>query len=383
MTHLLVTASLSLTHIAAIATQFAGRGQVTAVQPFGSGNINDTYLATFIPSPNSPEERFILQRINTHVFRQPHLIMQNMRVFTEHVRSRLACDPLSADCSWQVPRVLLTRDGKDHWIDTNGEFWRAISFIEGAETFDTIQDTEHATSIGYSLGTFHRLVSDLTPHALADTLEGFHITPNYVQQYEQVLATPIHAPTQENALEVAYCHQFISDRKEWAHVLETAKTAGKLPMRTIHGDPKINNVMFDKNTRQAVSIIDLDTIKPGLVHYDIGDCLRSACNVLGEETEDWESVKFDPNLCHAILCGYLAEAQAFLTPSDYEYLFDAIRLIAFELGLRFFADYLAGNPYFKVKHPSHNLTRALVQFKLTESIEAQASTIHTLIQDLK
>jgi hypothetical protein len=130
-------------------------------------------------------------------------------------------------------------------------------------------------------------------------------------------------------------------------------------------------------------MVDLDTVKPGLVHYDIGDCLRSGCNPLGEETGDWEAVRFEPELCRAMLTGYLSLAQDFLTENDYAYLYDAIRLLTFELGLRFFTDYLAGNVYFKARHPEHNLVRALVQFKLTEKIESQAATIGAIIRDLR
>jgi hypothetical protein len=135
--------------------------------------------------------------------------------------------------------------------------------------------------------------------------------------------------------------------------------------------------------RSTTSCLTLPPVKPGLVHYDIGDCLRSACNPLGEETERWEQVQFETDLGEAILRGYLTASGGFLTTNDRDYLYDAIRLIAFELGLRFFTDYLAGNVYFKVKYPHHNLARALVQFKLTESIELQASTLHTLLQNLK
>ena len=133
--------------------------------------------------------------------------------------------------------------------------------------------------------------------------------------------------------------------------------------------------MLDTATGRAVGLVDLDTVKPGLVHYDIGDCLRSGGNPLGEETEDWEMVRFEPELGRAMLHGYLSRARDFLTETDYAYLYDAIRLIAFELGLRFFTDYLAGNVYFKARHPEHNLARALVQFKLTESIESQETAI--------
>nr|NIT41161.1 phosphotransferase [Gammaproteobacteria bacterium] len=188
---------------------------------------------------------------------------------------------------------------------------------------------------------------------------------------------PVKAP------EVNYCLQFVTERNAWAHVLETAKGQGRLRLRPIHGDPKVNNVMMDINTGQAISIVDLDTVKPGLIHYDVGDCLRSGCNPLGEETERWEEVRFDPDLCQAILQGYISIAREFLTDNDYDYLYDAIRLITFELGLRFFTDYLEDNVYFKAKHPEHNLARALVQFKLTESIESQETAIRAIIKEIR
>ncbi len=356
-----------------IANQFTLQGMVTNVQPFGSGNINDTFLVT----TDSPSH-FILQRINTQVFPQPQLVMQNMRVLTEHVHNRLQLTPL--DRRWEVPRVLLTKNGQDHCTDNDGSFWRAISFIESSQSFDRMENTECAKEIGYALGMFHNLIGDLPPTQLADTLEGFHITPLYLQHYETVLAS---YRSDNLSSEVRYGLEFVRDRASWAHVLEDAKAQGQLPLRLMHGDPKINNVMFDTGTNKAVSMIDLDTVKPGLIHYDLGDCLRSGCNPAGEETEDWQNVNFDTSICESILQGYLSVAKAFLTENDYAYMYDAIRLIAFELGIRFFTDYLAGNVYFKVKHPEHNLIRALVQFKLTESIESQETTIRKIIQDMK
>jgi len=274
--------------------------------------------------------------------------------------------------------VILTQAGQDYWRDSNGSVWRAISFIDGAESFDQMQSVAQAEEVGYALGMFHNLISDLEPERLADTLEGFHITPQYLRQYKNRLATASHRSS-----EVHYCQKFIDDRQDLAHVLERAKTQKKLPIRLMHGDPKVNNIMFDRRTEKAVSVVDLDTVKPGLVHYDIGDCLRSGCNPIGEETEQWELVAFEADLCQGLLQGYLSVARAFLTENDYLYLYDAIRLLAFELGLRFFTDHLAGNVYFKVKHPEHNLIRALVQFKLAESIEAQEKLIRALIRDLR
>ncbi|MGB8990988.1 MAG: aminoglycoside phosphotransferase family protein [Desulfobaccales bacterium] len=362
-------------HPAAVAAQFTPQGQVRDIRAHGRGNVHDTFLVTVA---GADEKHFILQRLNTGVFRRPALVMANIRVVSQHVHQRLAQPPIGSGRRWEVPRVLLTREGRDHVLDPAGSFWRALSFIEAAQTTDIIKDTAQAREVGYALGRFHGLLSDLAVGKLADTLPGFHVTPGYLRHYDEILAHHGAPPSPE----VNFCLEFVRARRAWATVLEDARAQGKLGLRPIHGDPKVNNVMLDTATGQAVAMVDLDTVKPGLVHYDIGDCLRSGCNPVGEETEAWERVRFEPELGRAILHGYLGMAKDFLSANDHAYLYDAIRLLAFELGLRFFTDYLAGNIYFKARHRDHNLARALVQFKLTESIEAQAAAIGAIIKDL-
>jgi len=360
-----------LHHYASIAKQFALQRRVLEVHEFGNGNINDTYLVT---TDFNEEPHFILQRINQQVFKQPKLIMKNMCIFTEHMRKRARED----GHLWEMPRVLKTIEGQDFYLDDENNFWRAISYVEGARSFDTIISTDHAREVGHALGTFQHLISDLPVETLSDTLEGFHITPRYLEQYDRTLS---HNGFASNA-EVRWAKEFVAARRKWAHVIEDARVQGKLQLRPVHGDPKVNNVMIQEGTGRAISLVDLDTVKPGLIHYDIGDCMRSGCNPLGEETEQWEAVCFDPEIGEAILTGYLTQARNFLTTADYEYLFDSIRLLAFELGVRFFTDHLSGNVYFKVRHPQHNLLRALVQFKLSESIEAHETDIRNIIQSM-
>ena len=380
-----------------IAQQFVRHGIVISVNPLGNGNINSTFLVKVRPAAiglasSTAPAKFVLQRINAQVFRQPELVIQNMAVLSAHLTEQ----GVSPDRRWETPIILPTQTGENYWRDSAGEYWRAISFIENAQPLETVQNTAHAEEIGYGLAMFHRLISTLDVDSLADTLEGFHITPNYLTDFERYFAgeaLPLRAQSEDltqvnySALNTEieqrqYCLDFIAQRREWAHVLENAKASDQLKLRPIHGDPKVNNILIGKDGR-AVSLIDLDTFKPGLIHYDIGDCLRSGCNRLGEETEDWQNVVFDLDLAKAMLRGYLSLASDFLTEPDYAYLYDSIRLIAFELGLRFFTDYLAQNVYFKVKHRRHNLTRSLVQFKLTESIEQQAHQLKDIIQALK
>lgn len=358
-----------------IAQQFSPSGSVTDVRELGNGNINDTYLVS-TDAALTQEPQFVLQRINTQVFRHPLLIMQNMRRITDHMHRR-AREHVSPQ-RWEMPRVLSACDGRDFYIDPQGSFWRAISYVHGTRSFETITDPALAREVGYALGTFQYLISDLAIEQLADTLEGFHIMPQYMKQFDQAFSKNGF----KASAEVKHCLRFVEQRRAIAHVLEHARAQGRLRLRPVHGDPKVNNVMIDQVTGHAVSLVDLDTVKPGLVHYDIGDCMRSGCNRLGEETERWEAVEFDPELGAAILEGYLAQARRFLTNADYEYLYDSIRLLTFELGVRFFADYLAGNVYFKTRHPEHNLHRALVQFQLTQSIEEHETDLRRMVQEI-
>jgi Ser/Thr protein kinase RdoA (MazF antagonist) len=366
-----------LGNLITIAEQFVPAGRVTNVREYGAGNVNDTYLVAVV---GGPFDHFVLQRINQRVFRRPELIVLNIRTFTRHVQARLTRQELDAGRRWELPHLIPANDGVDYYVDAEGEFWRAITFIGASRSCPKVESADHAREVGYALGRFHSLISDLPTEALYDTLEGFHIAPRYLAHYDDVLAKngfPSLSP------QVRHGFEFVEERRAWVSVLEDALARNRLVLRPIHGDPKVDNVMIDQTTGQAVSIVDLDTVKPGLVHYDIGDCLRSCCNSLGEETRDLDAVCFETGLCRTILQGYRAASNGFLCESDYDYVYDAIRLLAFELGLRFFTDYLEGNVYFKARHPEHNLWRALVQFRLTASIEAQAREIRAIVDDLR
>ena len=363
---------------ALIAPKFDVAGRVVTVAPTGDGNVNDTYMAIF--RTTFSEERIIVQRINKRVFKRPEYIMQNMRVLTEHVHRRIEAEADTADRIWQLPRVIPAKDGQDFVIDDAGEYWRAITLIASAHSFGQVQSIEHAHEAGFVLGQFQRLISDLEVTQLYDTLEGFHITPGYLKLLDDALETESGQKRLNASSEAQRCYGFVQKRREWCSVLENAREAHELYLRPIHGDPKISNIMIDDATGKGTCIVDLDTVKPGLIHYDFGDCLRSCCNPAGEETLDLSKVYFDVDLCGAIVKGYLAHARSFLSEADRQYLFDCIRLITFELGLRFFADYIGGDSYFKVRHDGQNLNRARVQFKLTESIETREKQIRELLE---
>ncbi len=356
-----------------IAEQFDVAGQLASMQPTGSGNVNDTYLAVF--RTHFSEERIIIQRVNGHVFSRPDWIMENLSILTNHYHKQLQAENDIADRIWQLPRIVPCRNGQDYFIDKDGGFWRALTLIASASSYEIAQGAEHAREVGTVLGQFHRVISTMNPLSLRDTLPGFHETPSYLAQYDEVIQTPSAQELIKDSMEVRTLVKFVEERREFAYVLENALAAGELETRLIHGDPKVSNIMIDDDTGKGTSIIDLDTAKPGLIHYDFGDALRSLCNREGEETKDIGKVSFDLDLCEAFVRGYIAYAKGFLTENDKKYLYDSIRLITFELGLRFFQDHLAGNVYFKVKSPEQNLHRAKIQFKLCESIETRKRQI--------
>jgi Ser/Thr protein kinase RdoA (MazF antagonist) len=364
--------SLDTASLHEVASRFLPPSQNLTIREFGNGNINKTFVVT--PEEGEP---FLLQRLNTRVFQQPRLVMRNIRAISGHLEKR-TMEPAMGR-RWEVPHVLPTHEGADFWQAKDGSFWRALRFIGQTHAVDTVHDPERAREVGFALGTFHSLLSDLPTDKLADTLPGFHITPEYLAHYDEVNPSG-GVPLSD---EEAWCQQFIEDHRGWVPVLEQAREQGLLRLRPIHGDPKVNNILFDDASGRAIAMIDLDTVKPGLVQYDIGDCLRSSCNPDGEETARWQDVQFDPVLAKALLEGYLAVARAFFDEADFEFLPDSVRLLAFELGLRFFTDHLAGDVYFKVSRRGQNLARALVQFRLAQSIDEGFDDLRGIVQALR
>ena len=360
-----------------IAKQFSVAGHLISVEPFGSGNVNDTYLAIF--RTTFSEERFILQRVRRAVFPRPENIMRNMRIVTDVCHKKLEEINESSDRIWQLPKIIRTRDGKDFYVDGNGEVWRAISNIASAVSYEKVQSPDHAFEAGTVLGCFQNLISDIPSESLKYVIESFHITPTYLDAMDAALKTPEAQDLLAHSREARNCLALIEERREFCSVFEKAKKDGILKLRPTHGDPKVANILIDETTGKGTCIVDLDTIQPGLVHADIGDAVRSSCNPAGEDAMDLHTVFFDTDLFSAFYRGYMRHAQKFFTQADHDYLFDAVRILPLELGLRFFADYLAGDVYFKTRYKEHNLKRALVQLRLMESIESRESQIRKII----
>ena len=356
-----------------LAAQFAIPTPICSIAPLGNGLINETF------SLNAGGQRFVLQRINATVFPAPERIMANWRVLAAHLAE-------NHDSRLRIPALIPTHDGSDFVRDAAGNYWRMLEWIEDSVTLPQLTTTAQARAVGALLGRFHRATATLPLERLAVTLPGFHATPLYLQRLFAVAAQ--NNQTNQNA-EIRASLEFVTARRELAVVLDTAQRTGQIALRVTHGDPKLDNILFQQNKQQALALIDLDTVQPGLLQHDLGDCLRSCCNRSGENAEaisppfekGGQGGIFDLTICADLLAGYAEETRALLTAADIALIYEAIRLLPFELGMRFLTDHLEGDRYFRVTHTGQNLHRAQRQFALVADIERQQPALQALIAE--
>lgn len=343
-----------------IAQRFAIASGPLAIEPLGRGLINDSFRVT------AGADRWVLQRINGQVFPDPEGIMANLYRLGAHLARQGV-----VDLTW--PELAHTTEGATWTRDEEGAVWRLMTFISG-QPLERIEGDPQAAEVGRLLGAFHRAVADLDPATLQVTLPGFHVTPGYLEPFDRASREAVAAP--QLGLDEALA--FVAARRTGVAVLEKARAAGLIPERLVHGDPKLDNLLFDAEGRRALAMIDLDTVQPGLTLHDIGDCLRSCCNRRGETASE-SHVAFDLDVCRPLLRAYADQTRELLVPAELALLFDAIRLIPFELGLRFLTDHLQGDRWFRVSAPGHNLAKARVQFALVTDIERKEGEIRAII----
>jgi Ser/Thr protein kinase RdoA (MazF antagonist) len=358
--------------LSSIISQFLVPGNLLKVDRFGTGLINDTYLCEF--NDNGIARKYILQRINASVFTRPDQVMENIEIVTAHITQKLRREGI-ADPSRITPALVHAKNDKPYVRDDSAAYWRMFHFIESGMVFDTIVDVNHAYEVGRGLGRFQSLVADLPTDTLHDTLPGFHHTPAYVREFDETLRTGVKDRIAGSLAEQA----FVDLRRTLAPALTDRIASNEIPIRVVHNDPKVNNVMIHVDTHKALCMLDLDTVKPGIVHFDFGDCVRSAANAEGEDAPDLSAVRIDLALFEAVASGYLDEARPFLMKTEIALLPLSVKVITFELGIRFLTDYLRGDTYFKTTYPDHNLHRAQVQFKLLESIEAAQERLSSIV----
>jgi len=352
-----------------LARRFQIQGDFLDAGLYGSGHINDTYYARF--SQGGAVVRYIVQRINQNVFRNPVALMENLQRVTAHLQEKMDGAP---DVSRRRLTLLPTREGGACHRDQTGHYWRCYIFIEKARSFDAIQSPRQAYEAARAFGRFQKLLSDLPAPRLHDTIPDFHHTPKRFARLEEALAEDAVQRAEQARTEI----EFALRRKPMASLLLEAR----LPERVTHNDTKINNVLLDDQTGEEVCVIDLDTVMPGLALYDFGDLVRTGTSPAQEDERDLGRVTMQFPMFEALLRGYLSTAAEFLTPDERRLLVSAGKLITFEIGLRFLTDFLAGDTYFKVHRDGHNLDRCRTQFKLVESIEQQEVQMNKLVEGI-
>jgi len=355
-----------------IAGQFRIRGNLMNIQPLATGHINDTYIVT--AEDHGRAARYVLQRINHTVFKEPVPTMDNILRVTEHIRNKTAItDP---EFAARQLTVISAHDGLGYRQDAGGNVWRVYNFIEDAITHDTLMSTQPAYEAARMFGWFQRMLIDLPGPPLHETIRGFHDTPRRLQVFHEVLKADAFNRAKDAEPEI----DFLLSHAEICSVLADLVKQGEIPIRIAHNDAKINNVMLDGRTGRGVCVIDLDTVMPGLSIYDFGDLVRTATCRAAEDERDLSKVAVSFSMFCALVRGFAKEMGEFLTHAERQHLAFAGKLITFEQFIRFLTDYLAGDVYYKVHREGHNLDRCRTQMVLVQSIMEQEKAMNALIE---
>ena len=358
-----------------ISKQFQIYGQILHAETCKIGHINETYSATY--DQGGTKVRYIHQKINRTVFKDPPTVMRNLIRVTSHLRRKLEAEGVP-DITRRCLTVIPTRDGHSYYRDGAGEYWRSFLFVEGVETFEAVQTPAQAYEAGRAFGEFQRLLVDLPGERLHDTIPDFHNARKRFTAFQQAVKEDRFNRALDAKLEIDFALQ----REPLADVLLRALAEGKIAERVTHNDTKFNNVMLDSATGRAMCVVDLDTVMPGLAHYDFGDMVRTTTSPTLEDERDLRKVRMHLPMFESLAKGYLSGAGQFLTPGERSYIAFSGKLLTFTIGLRFLTDFLNGDVYFRVHRPGHNLDRCRTQFKLIESIEEQEETMQKLVDGL-
>lgn len=358
--------------IAEIGAHFAIDGTFVGGEEIESGHINTTYLASY--EDNDGEvRRYILQRINENVFPEPLVVMKNIERVTRHINRKVFRH--KRDFGGQTLNLYPGRDGKNCVSGPSGGVWRCYNFIEGCCTYDVVENTRQAYQAAKAFGAFQDLVSDLPVDQVSVTIPGFHDTPARYARLMEAIEKDSHGRAESVREEI----EFITSREPITKVLLEHLAAGRLSQRVTHNDTKLNNVMIDEQTDEAVCVIDLDTVMPGLALYDFGDLIRAATSPVAEDEKDVSKVEMRLSMFEAIVEGYLETAKNFLSSLEIELLPFSAKVITMETGIRFLTDHLEGDQYFKVHHEGHNLDRCRTQLALVKSIEDQEPKMNAFV----
>ncbi len=346
-----------------ILSQYDLGGSVTTCEAYGNGHINWTYD---IKTDNG--KRYILQRINTYVFRDPVGLMRNTVLLTDFMRKKV-------DDPRKVLQLIPTKSGEFYFVNEKDEYWRIFVFVENCICYDKAESLELFRESGRAFGNFQNLLADFPVDSLIETIPDFHNTPERYRAFEEALAADTAKRAGTAKAEIGY----VLSQKQFASFLLDKVKDGVIPLRVTHNDTKINNVLFDKDTNEALCIVDLDTTMPGIAAMDFGDCIRYAGNNAAEDEKDLNKVFLRMDLFRAFAEGFCTSCKESLSREELLLCPEASKMITLETGVRFLADYLQGDVYFHIAYPEHNLDRARVQFRLAADMDDKMEAMRDVI----
>lgn len=358
-----------------ILENFGIKGSVVSCESYGSGHINDTRLLIVDEGDNRVE--YILQRINKNVFKDPPSLMNNFGAVTDYLREFFI--ETGEDYKRRTLNLVKTVDGKYYYCDSDGEYWRIHYFVTDSRSYDKVERPEQFYSSAVAFGNFQYLLRDFPADTLVETIKDFHNTPDRFKKFMAAVEADV---CQRRSL-VEKEIEFVCEREEFMNTLEAAHKAGKLPLRVTHNDTKLNNILFDNKTDEALCVIDLDTIMPGYSVNDFGDSIRFGATTALEDEADLSKVNFDISLYELYVKGFIEGAAGGLIDSEIDLLPIGAIMMTLECGMRFLTDYLSGDTYFRVSREGHNLDRARNQFKLVSDMEKVLPEMKEIIKKYK
>ena len=346
------------------AERFPIDGSAVKCEEIRRGHVNTTYLIT-----TDTGARYILQNVNTYAFPRTYIIMDNVAAISRHLSAKSGETPA-------MIRYIDTVDGKRYYDDGKGGAWRIYRFVENSICLDRAECPEDFYECARAFGAFQNALCDFPAEELGETIENFHNTPERYRQLRDAVRENAAGRLKEVRGEV----DFLLEREETASQLQHMRDAGKLPVRVTHNDTKINNVLFDADTRKAICVIDLDTVMPGLSVYDFGDAIRFGASTAAEDEKDLDRVSLDLGLFRAFTRGFF-ETSPSLTKEEIECMPLGAFTMTLEVGMRFLTDYLKGDKYFSIDYPQHNLDRARTQFKLITDMERKWDEMERIVAE--
>ncbi|MDR1444697.1 MAG: aminoglycoside phosphotransferase family protein [Treponema sp.] len=352
---------------------FSIYGDREGIVPFGKGYINDTFVSTW--NQGGTRLHYTHQRINQHVFTRPDEVMENILRVTSHIRTKLEG---AADRSRRVLTVIPAADGKPYVRDAEGGWWRSYCFIEHARGGDTASSPGEAALLGKSVGRFQNQLSDIGGDRLHETIPGFHNMETRYTRFHEALQRDKHGRAGGCRGEI----DFLLKNEERGGLLIRSLWERSLPERICHNDTKMNNILLDESTGEALCIIDLDTVMPGTSLFDLGDLIRTVATRVREDEQDLSGAGFDMALFRSLAEGYFSEARHFLIPEEYALVCESGRSMAQIMALRFLTDYLEGDHYYRTERPGHNLDRCRSQIALIRSMDSQWAAAEKTVKEL-